>query len=218
MNQNIPSKKRLGQYELEVGLSPDERDVVVNHPEMTPNPGGEGGHIVFSPQQARDFAALMLKKAGECVGQSPGETREAHEVTAACVEHDCPCQRPRCDRAEILVQRAVNCGWIQCLGEHGRRQLQTTARIALDAEVEAGGPYLTPAAPTLVWQCCEVWYGPAREACSICKKPRPAVKTSAEYGAHCRLHPAAMFKPIEGCPTCEVGGAPYVLDAEGNAV
>lgn len=33
--------------------------------------------------------------------------------------------------------------------------------------------------PTLVWQCCDVWYGPAREACPICKTPRGAVKTGA---------------------------------------
>jgi hypothetical protein len=51
---------------LEVGLSTDERDVIVNHPELTPNPDGQGGHIVFSPQQARDFAALLLRKAAEC--------------------------------------------------------------------------------------------------------------------------------------------------------
>lgn len=64
--------KELGQYELEVGLSSDERDVVVNHPEMIPSPGGRGGHIVFTPTQARDFATLMLKKASECVGERPG--------------------------------------------------------------------------------------------------------------------------------------------------
>lgn len=56
----------LGKYELEVGISPDGREVIVNHPEMDPNPTGSGGHIVFSPQQARDFAALMVQKAGEC--------------------------------------------------------------------------------------------------------------------------------------------------------
>lgn len=38
---------------------------------------------------------------------------------------------------------------------------------------------------------------------------------SDQYGANCQLHPGAMFKPSQGCPTCEVGGAPYVLDARG---
>jgi len=44
-----------------------------------------------------------------------------------------------CDRAEITVHRAVNCGWITA---HNRYQLKRTIRIALDMEVEAGGPYL----------------------------------------------------------------------------
>ena len=51
---------------LDVGLSMDECDVIINHPELTPSPDGRGGHIVFSPQQARDFAALLLRKAREC--------------------------------------------------------------------------------------------------------------------------------------------------------
>lgn len=71
---NTTSKNDLGPYELEVGLSGDEREVIVNHPEMTPNPGGRGGHIVFSPKQARAFAALMIEKANACVGQSAVET------------------------------------------------------------------------------------------------------------------------------------------------
>lgn len=51
---------------LEVGLSMDEREVIINHPELTPSPDGRGAHIVFSPQQARDLAALLVRKAGEC--------------------------------------------------------------------------------------------------------------------------------------------------------
>lgn len=51
---------------LEVGLSMDERDVIINHPELTPNPDGHGGHIVFSPEQARSLAHLLLQKASEC--------------------------------------------------------------------------------------------------------------------------------------------------------
>lgn len=58
--------QNLDKYQLEVGITPDGREVIVNHPEMEPNPSGSGGHIVFSPQQARDFAALMVQKAGEC--------------------------------------------------------------------------------------------------------------------------------------------------------
>jgi hypothetical protein len=42
------------------------------------------------------------------------------------------------DRAEIVIQRAVNCGWITV---QNREQLKATIRIALDTEVRAGGPY-----------------------------------------------------------------------------
>lgn len=58
--------KELPTYALEVGLSMDEREVIINHPELTPNPDGTGGHIIFSPQQARDLAALLVRKADEC--------------------------------------------------------------------------------------------------------------------------------------------------------
>jgi hypothetical protein len=44
-----------------------------------------------------------------------------------------------CDRAEIIIQRAVNCGWIIV---KNREQFKATLRIALDTEVRAGGPYL----------------------------------------------------------------------------
>ncbi len=46
-----------------------------------------------------------------------------------------------CDRAELVVKRAINCGWIE---EYSTDipQLQGTIRIALDTEVRAGGPYL----------------------------------------------------------------------------
>lgn len=47
--------------------------------------------------------------------------------------------RERCDRADIVIKRAVNCGWITL---HNEQQLHATIRIALDTEVEAGGPYL----------------------------------------------------------------------------
>lgn len=65
----LPVKQpaNLDKYQLEVGITPDGREVIVNHPEMEPSPNERGGHIVFSPQQARDFAALMFRKAGECL-------------------------------------------------------------------------------------------------------------------------------------------------------
>jgi hypothetical protein len=50
---------------LEVGLTPDEREVVINHPDLQPDSRGIG-HIVFSPAQARDLARLLMRKANEC--------------------------------------------------------------------------------------------------------------------------------------------------------
>lgn len=50
---------------LEVGLTPDSREVVINHPDLKPDANGVG-HIVFSPAQARHLAKLLLRKADEC--------------------------------------------------------------------------------------------------------------------------------------------------------
>lgn len=50
---------------LEIGVSEDGREVIVNHPDLQPDAEGIG-HIVFSPAQAREFAALLLKHADRC--------------------------------------------------------------------------------------------------------------------------------------------------------
>ncbi len=50
---------------LEVGITEDLREVVVNHPDLRPDASGVG-HIVFSPEQARAFAHTLLAKAAEC--------------------------------------------------------------------------------------------------------------------------------------------------------
>ena len=50
---------------LEVGLSEDGREVIVNHTDVQPDENG-CGHIVFSPNQAIHLAHLLLKKAAEC--------------------------------------------------------------------------------------------------------------------------------------------------------
>jgi len=55
--------------------------------------------------------------------------------------------REHCDRADISIRRALNCGWITIPNELCRQQLYATLRIALDMEVEAGGPY-----PVEQWQ------------------------------------------------------------------
>jgi hypothetical protein len=50
---------------LEVGVSADGREVVINHPDLQPDARGVG-HIVFSPDEARDLARVLLRKADEC--------------------------------------------------------------------------------------------------------------------------------------------------------
>lgn len=58
----IEEQRPIAEGYLEVGR--DERgQVVVNHPDLKPDANGVG-HIVFSPEQARNFAALLLKHAG----------------------------------------------------------------------------------------------------------------------------------------------------------
>jgi hypothetical protein len=54
---------KVGGY-LEIGISEDRRDVVVNHPDIDPDKRGVG-HIVFSPAQARHLARLLNAKADE---------------------------------------------------------------------------------------------------------------------------------------------------------
>jgi hypothetical protein len=50
---------------LEVGNFGGE--VIVNHPDLQPDANGVG-HIVFSPEEARGFAWLLLKNAAEAEG------------------------------------------------------------------------------------------------------------------------------------------------------
>lgn len=50
---------------LEVGLTDDSREVVINHPNLHPDANG-CGHIVFSAAQARHLARLLIRKADEC--------------------------------------------------------------------------------------------------------------------------------------------------------
>ena len=61
---------------LEVGCN-DRGEVVVNHPDLKPDANGVG-HIVFSPNQARHLAQMLLNKAAE----SEREPRQQNEVTA----------------------------------------------------------------------------------------------------------------------------------------
>ena len=55
----------LPEKYLLVGLTPDEREIIINHPNIQTDANG-AGHIIFSPEQARHLARLLLRKAGEC--------------------------------------------------------------------------------------------------------------------------------------------------------
>jgi hypothetical protein len=53
---------------LEVGAKNGE--VVVNHPDLEPDTNGVG-HIIFSPEQARNLAAVLVKQARIAEAQKP---------------------------------------------------------------------------------------------------------------------------------------------------
>jgi hypothetical protein len=55
---------------LWVGTTGDG-EVVVNHPDIDPDKDGKG-HIIFSPNQARNLANLLLRKAEEAERESHG--------------------------------------------------------------------------------------------------------------------------------------------------
>jgi hypothetical protein len=56
-----PNEKQEGS--LEVGTN-GKGEVVINHPDLSPDEKGVG-HIVFSPRQAQRLANLLHKKAVE---------------------------------------------------------------------------------------------------------------------------------------------------------
>lgn len=55
---------------LEVGTN-DRGEVVINHPDLQPDKDGVG-HIVFSPDQARYLARLLMKQAAIAEESSHG--------------------------------------------------------------------------------------------------------------------------------------------------
>lgn len=50
---------------LIVGLTEDETEVIINHPDLQPDANG-CGHIIFSPREARALAAVLVDKADQC--------------------------------------------------------------------------------------------------------------------------------------------------------
>jgi hypothetical protein len=63
----------LPEKYLEVGLTSDGREVIINHPVDPETTRLGSGHLVFSPAQARHLARLLLRKADEC---EPSPDRE----------------------------------------------------------------------------------------------------------------------------------------------
>jgi hypothetical protein len=55
---------------LEVGHTPDRREIIVNIPmplaDLEASVGRGGHHVVFSADQARSLARLLNRKADEC--------------------------------------------------------------------------------------------------------------------------------------------------------
>jgi len=61
----------MGLWFLEIGCTPDYREVVINHPQLDVDEHG-CGHIVFSPAEARGLAALLIKHADLCDANTDG--------------------------------------------------------------------------------------------------------------------------------------------------
>lgn len=62
-----PSDKGSGV--LEVGCN-EHGEVIINHPDLKPDAEGVG-HIVFSPQQVRNLARILLRQADVAEGKEP---------------------------------------------------------------------------------------------------------------------------------------------------
>lgn len=75
----------IGGY-LEVGLN-DNDEVVINHPDLKPDEDGVG-HIVFSPQQARNLAMLLLKHADDAATASIRKSERLRRESAAKIPVD----------------------------------------------------------------------------------------------------------------------------------
>ena len=64
----IVAEKSAGGF-LYVGTT-GHREVVINHPDIDPDKDGNG-HIIFTPDQARSLAYLLLGKADEAEKEVP---------------------------------------------------------------------------------------------------------------------------------------------------
>lgn len=86
---------------LEVGTN-DNGEVVVNHPDLKPDESGVG-HIVFSPNQARNLAELLMKHASKI--DRKGIPEPEGEYCIAFYTKDCPQDSIDCVRVRIDLFR-----------------------------------------------------------------------------------------------------------------
>ena len=71
---------------LEVGCN-EQDEIVVNHPDLKPDENGVG-HIVFSADQARNLAELLLKHAAECDHAKRKKSEDARRAAAKTIPVD----------------------------------------------------------------------------------------------------------------------------------
>lgn len=91
---------------LEVGCNEND-EVVINHPDLLPDENGVG-HIVFSPEQARNLASLLLKHACTAEQQSYVKRESANRKAAEGIPVD---RNARCladGRPETTDHRKIN--------------------------------------------------------------------------------------------------------------
>ena len=84
------SNEAVKANELLVGQN-DRGEVVINHPNIQPDEQG-AGYIVFSPEQARDLASLLIKHADQAAA-----SRRLHHHVALW-------------QGESLTQECAECG------------------------------------------------------------------------------------------------------------
>lgn len=71
---------------LEVGINEND-EVVINHPDLKPDKDGVG-HIVFSPNQARNLAELLLKHADKAATSSIRRSERLKREAAEAIPVD----------------------------------------------------------------------------------------------------------------------------------
>ncbi len=69
---------KIAGHHLEVGTN-DRGEVVINHPMLQQDE--DGGHLVFSPRQARSLADTLYKKAAEADGQPQWWSASSRDIT-----------------------------------------------------------------------------------------------------------------------------------------